>query len=253
MVAVLCTAVVVRGGKVYHHYENMMFFNTPAHAGQIATLIHPDLSVETHNGTAWVSVVVSRLTKTTLDGIPVPIIEPYEIQVRSYVTGTASDGSKVSGVWLFDLFLSDILTVVGGDLLYFEDCIRVVVGKTKLSREGNKWQASASGLAVTDSQTADFNATADLNLGTATDTDFFVKRTAWFGQRPKAGNLVYFPLDKISIASEARQVKVDQLSTNLLVPLALGPKLDQSMCASSTSACFFVGDVDTTFEAPIDL
>lgn len=249
LLALLAVATYSRG-TVFHEYSNMAFFSSPVDADAVRKLVHPDLQVDTYQGTAWVSLVASQLTKTRLDGLPVPLLKPYELQLRTYVTGPK--GRK--GVWLFDLFLSDILTVTGGTVLYFENTIRVVLGKTKVTHSNTSWTAAGNDLPVTNTASGNFKAQLEIipeaSTNDATGLSFFLERFTWFGARPKTNDLVVLPLKNVSFAGLPRQVVVSDLSTSVLGPLGFGPELDASTCKSSQWACFYVGKSVATFTGP---
>jgi len=245
--AVVLAALVERSQAItaYHRYEERVFVNLPVSTAKLQPLVHPDLSVDTHNGTGWVSVVISQLTKTSIDGVPVPFLKPFEVQVRTYVTDTENR----AGVWLFDLFLSDPVTSLGAELI-FELSIRCLQGDVRFDRGGDQWNATASELQVTARATADFSASFNVLPTPVTGAEFFTQRSAWFGARPLSGALVHSSLTNVS-DQPPLAVYARYMSSSILQGLDLGPAFIQSACAVAPYACFYAGELDVTFLSPI--
>lgn len=102
-------------------------------------------------------------------------------------------------MWLFDLFLSDIPTVTGGTVLYFENTSWVVLGKTKVTHSNTSWTAAGNGLPVTKmaSGKAQLEITSEASTNDATGLSFFLERFTWFGARPKTNDLVVLPKKRL--------------------------------------------------------
>jgi len=234
----------------YHHYEHMVFINAPVDADLLRPLVHPDLTLDLFGNTAWVSVLVSQLPETVIDGISVPLIKPYEMQLRTYVTSTQTDGTTLSGVWLFDLFLSDGATSTGAATL-FEGAIRCETGNVHVGLENGTYSSTATKLPVTSGTTAGFGLQLDVTDTIVTDTAFFTDRFNWFGAYPLSGALIHSPLCNSSYVNQPLGVRRVQLSTDLLAALGVGSLLSNSVCDTAPYACFFAGASDATFYSPV--
>ena len=77
------------------------------------------------------------------------VVEPFELQVRTYVTGPSSDQKRVRGYWMFDLLLTDALTTAGARVI-FKDTIRVKVGNQRVERSATGYNLTASKLPLAD-------------------------------------------------------------------------------------------------------
>lgn len=238
----------------YHHYANMAVFNFPVNATAVAKHLHPSATLDLdHNGVAWVSIVSSQLVKTAIDGVPVPFIKPFEVQVRTYVTGPDPVSKKpIKGVWLFDLFLHDIPSVLGASVL-FGNSIRVKDGDIAIGISSGtaSYEFAALQLEVTDHATAAVDVSSTiLDTAVGFDTTFFLDRPAWFGQN-KAGELAVSILEKVKYKSTARQMKVRALASSALSALSLGDNVGKEVCEQHVEGCFFVGESDATFKASV--
>jgi uncharacterized protein len=95
---------------MYQTWDQLLFLHWPVAAERLRPLIAPQLSLDTFEGRAWVS-----MTPFTMRGIR-PICLPslplvsrsHELNVRTYVL---LDG--VPGVWFFSLDASNTLVVFG--------------------------------------------------------------------------------------------------------------------------------------------
>lgn len=253
-----CLASTASSLLCYHHYENMALFNFPVNATALVPYLQFGSELLTldldQNGVAWVSIVSSQLVKTSLDGVPVPFVKPFEVQVRTYVTGPDPDNyhKPIKGVWLFDLFLHDLPSVIGANVL-FRNTIRVSDGDINIASSSGpaSYDLKAPELKVTDSGSASVTVTSTiLDTAVGFDTTFFLDRPAWFGQN-KLGALTVSLLEKVKYMSTARQMRVTALASSALSALSLGGDVGKEVCEQHVEGCFFVGDSDATFTSSV--
>ncbi len=95
---------------MYQTWDKLLFLHWPVAAKRLQPLIASQLSLDTFEGRAWVSV-----TPFTMWGIrpvllpPLPVLsESHELNVRTYV-----HVEGVPGVWFFSLDASNALAVLG--------------------------------------------------------------------------------------------------------------------------------------------
>jgi uncharacterized protein YqjF (DUF2071 family) len=95
---------------MYQTWDKLLFLHWPVATERLRTLIAPQLSLDTFEGQAWVS-----MTPFTMRGIrpiflpPLPLVsQSHELNVRTYVLF-----NNVPGVWFFSLDASNRLAVLG--------------------------------------------------------------------------------------------------------------------------------------------
>lgn len=115
-------------------------------AEQVQALLPPGLTVETHDGAAWIGLVPFRMEGVRLPGAPaLPWLSRFpETNVRTYVRGP--DG--LSGIWFFSLDAARLPAVSVGraayGLPYFWSSMAVeVVGPRMVYRGRRRWPGQA--------------------------------------------------------------------------------------------------------------
>jgi len=243
---------------VFHRYADMAAFNFPVDAGTLRPHLNPALSLDLDpQGQAWVSILSSKLVKTSINGLPIPLIKPHELQVRTYVTGPALDSTTpIKGVWMIDLFLheSSSLLPTGPDILganlLWSKTIRVVDGvNIKLETDSASYNLTAPNLKVTDKTEAQVSLSATVTGSTmGASVEWFLQRDAWFGQT-EAGELTVSMLRDQKYLSTPRKMEVSEFSSSVLRSLSLGDDFGVELCAQRRESCFFVGTVEASFES----
>jgi uncharacterized protein YqjF (DUF2071 family) len=96
-------------------WNNLLFIHRQAKVDAVRALVPPALTLDLHDGTAWVSVTPFYLSHLRARGIPpLPFISEFpELNVRTYVTY----GGK-PGVYFFSLDAGSALAVYGARMLY---------------------------------------------------------------------------------------------------------------------------------------
>lgn len=97
-------------------WEDLTFLHWPYDPAVIQRLLPPGLTVDTFNGSGWVSLVPFTM-RVVLPGDRwrLPFIDRFpETNVRTYVT--APDGTQ--GIWFFSLDAGSALATVGGRIGY---------------------------------------------------------------------------------------------------------------------------------------
>jgi uncharacterized protein YqjF (DUF2071 family) len=96
-------------------WSNLLFIHRQAKVDAVRSLVPPALTLDLHDGTAWVSVTPFYLSHLRPRGVPpLPLVSEFpELNVRTYVTY----GGK-PGVYFFSLDAGSALAVYGARLLY---------------------------------------------------------------------------------------------------------------------------------------
>lgn len=96
-------------------WSNLLFIHWQAKVDAVRALVPPALTLDLHDGTAWVSVTPFYLSHLRPRGIPpLPWVSEFpELNVRTYVTY----GGK-AGVYFFSLDAGNALAVYGARLFY---------------------------------------------------------------------------------------------------------------------------------------
>jgi uncharacterized protein len=96
-------------------WSNLLFIHRQATVDAVRALVPASLTLDLHDGTAWVSVTPFYLSHLRPRGIPpLPRVSEFpELNVRTYVTY----GGK-AGVYFFSLDAGNALAVYGARLLY---------------------------------------------------------------------------------------------------------------------------------------
>ena len=81
-------------------WEHLLYLHYPVDADQIAAKVHPDLSVDEFDGTAWVTLIPLHLAGVHLRDLPpLPGTEQFpELNLRAYVTNRGRPG-----VWFLSI------------------------------------------------------------------------------------------------------------------------------------------------------
>jgi len=238
-----------------HVYEDMAAFNFPVEADTIRKFINPGLELDLdNNGQAWVSVLTSRLPKTLIDGLVVPLISPREVQVRTYVTGPSSQSEeKVKGLWILDLLLHEPVLpsdadIIGANVL-FANTIRVATGRINVAHQDTSYRVSSSSLQVADWKTADFSWSGTVSEEPVdVPDDFFLQRDAWFGQDHK-GQLFMSQLHNQKQAAKSTKLIVDEFSSSVLQGLSLGDDFGAEVFSQYPESSFFIGQYEATWDS----
>jgi uncharacterized protein YqjF (DUF2071 family) len=96
-------------------WSDLIFIHRPAKLDEVRALVPPALTLDLHDGTAWVSVTPFYLSHLHPRGIPpLPFVSEFpELNVRTYVTY----GGK-PGVYFFSLDAGNALAVYGARTFY---------------------------------------------------------------------------------------------------------------------------------------
>jgi uncharacterized protein YqjF (DUF2071 family) len=95
---------------MYQTWDTLLFLHWPVAAERLRPLLAPQLSLDTFEGQAWVSVTpftMRGIRPVLLPALPV-VSQSHELNVRTYV-----HFNGVPGVWFFSLDASNILAVLG--------------------------------------------------------------------------------------------------------------------------------------------
>jgi uncharacterized protein len=89
-------------------WEDLLFAHWRVDAEEVRKLVPPELSVDEHDGSAWLGVTPFEITGFRLRGtLPLPLVSSFpEINVRTYVTA-----EEKPGIWFFSLDTSSLLAV----------------------------------------------------------------------------------------------------------------------------------------------
>jgi uncharacterized protein len=123
-------------------WEDLLFAHWRVEASALRRLVPPALTVEEHDGSAWLGVTPFVLTGFRLRGtLPLPIVSTFpELNVRTYVT---VDGKP--GIWFFSLDAASLVAVEAArrayKLPYFHARMEAVrrggsIGYSSVRREG---------------------------------------------------------------------------------------------------------------------
>jgi uncharacterized protein YqjF (DUF2071 family) len=96
-------------------WNELLFIHRPAKVDAVRALVPPALTLDLHDGTAWISVTPFYLSHLRPRGVPtLPLISEFpELNVRTYVTY----GGK-AGVYFFSLDAGSALAVYAARALY---------------------------------------------------------------------------------------------------------------------------------------
>jgi uncharacterized protein YqjF (DUF2071 family) len=97
-------------------WEELLFAHWPVPAGPLASLLHPDLELDTYDGQAWLGIVPFRMAGTAPRLCPaLPGLSGFlELNVRTYVRYRGTPG-----VWFFSLDATSWLGVRAARLTYY--------------------------------------------------------------------------------------------------------------------------------------
>jgi uncharacterized protein YqjF (DUF2071 family) len=89
-------------------WDGLLFAHWRVEAEAVRALVPPELSVDEHDGSAWLGITPFDLTGFRLRGtLPLPIVSCFpEINVRTYVTAEGKPG-----IWFFSLDTSSLIAV----------------------------------------------------------------------------------------------------------------------------------------------
>lgn len=100
---------------ITHTFSNSLFVNVPVNASEIKPLLHPDLTIRSYEGSAWLSVIATQVTYTKFGPVPVPGLTK-GVLVRTYV----QDKQGNNGVFYFCLSFSSSTYASVADKMYFK-------------------------------------------------------------------------------------------------------------------------------------
>ena len=89
-------------------WEDVLFAHWPVEADAVRRLLPPQLTVDEHDGSAWLGVTPFELTGFRLRGtLPLPVVSSFPVMnVRTYVTAEGKPGT-----WLFSLDTPSLVAV----------------------------------------------------------------------------------------------------------------------------------------------
>jgi uncharacterized protein len=101
--------ITPRGWRMGQTWDDLLFAHWRVPVERVREHVPDSLDVETHDGSAWVSVTPFRLSALRARGIlPLPRISSFlELNVRTYVNA----GGEKPGIWFFSLDASSRLAV----------------------------------------------------------------------------------------------------------------------------------------------
>ncbi|TMB11010.1 MAG: DUF2071 domain-containing protein [Deltaproteobacteria bacterium] len=90
----------------YQDWRDLLFLHWRVPAAEVAGLVHPRLSIDEFEGSAWVSMTPFTLRKGRFRGLP-PLPDFHELNFRTYVTHPRHG----PGIWFFSLDAANPLAV----------------------------------------------------------------------------------------------------------------------------------------------
>lgn len=89
-------------------WEDLLFAHWRVDADAVRELVPPGLTVDEHDGSAWLGVTLFELTGLRLRGtLPLPVVSSFPLlNVRTYVTAAGKPG-----IWLFSLDTPSLVAV----------------------------------------------------------------------------------------------------------------------------------------------
>jgi uncharacterized protein YqjF (DUF2071 family) len=96
-------------------WDGLLFAHWRVEAEAVRALVPPELSVDEHDGSAWLGITPFDLTGFRLRGtLPLPVVSCFpEINVRTYVTVEGKPG-----IWFFSLDTSSLIAVAAARRAY---------------------------------------------------------------------------------------------------------------------------------------
>jgi uncharacterized protein YqjF (DUF2071 family) len=91
-------------------WRELLFIHWKVPASTLRPLVHPRLSIDEREDSAWVSMTPFTLRNGRLRGLP-PLPDFHELNFRTYVTGPGGPG-----IWFFSLEASSLLAVAAARL-----------------------------------------------------------------------------------------------------------------------------------------
>jgi len=98
--------------NVSHVWSNLLHMNYRVNSSLLIPLIHPKLQLDEFNGSSWVSLIPTQITKTTINSFPFPITST-ELTLQTYVSLNGKPGN-----WPLRLFFGDRLVAWFAKLYY---------------------------------------------------------------------------------------------------------------------------------------
>ena len=97
----------------YQDWRDLLFLHWRVPAAELAGLVHPRLSIDEFEGSAWVSMTPFTLRKGRFRGLP-PLPDFHELNFRTYVTHPRHG----PGIWFFSLDAASRFAVEPARRLY---------------------------------------------------------------------------------------------------------------------------------------
>ena len=121
--------------KMFHSWRHLTFLHWPVPAEELQRLLPPGLTVDTHEGVAYVGLVPFTMHSIRLSWAAAMrgLRESHETNVRTYVV----DERGVPGVWFFSLDAANPLFVRIARAWYR---LPYVLAEMKVEREGDGWR-----------------------------------------------------------------------------------------------------------------
>ena len=119
-------------------WEDLLFAHWRVDAEAVRKLVPPGLSVDEHDGSAWLGVTPFEITGFRLRGtFPLPLVSRFpEINVRTYVTA-----DDKPGIWFFSLDTSSLLAVEAARRVYK---LPYFHARISLERQGRRVEYAAA-------------------------------------------------------------------------------------------------------------
>jgi uncharacterized protein YqjF (DUF2071 family) len=90
----------------YQDWRDLFFLHWPVPVAALRARVHPRLSIDEHDASAWVSMTPFTLRNGRLRGLP-PLPDFHELNFRTYVTHPLQG----PGIWFFSLDAANALAV----------------------------------------------------------------------------------------------------------------------------------------------
>jgi uncharacterized protein YqjF (DUF2071 family) len=95
----------------YQDWRDLLFLHWRVPPSELRAKVHPRLSIDEHDGAAWVSMTPFTLRNGRLRGVP-PLPDFHELNFRTYVRHARHGG----GIWFFSLDAANPLAVAAARL-----------------------------------------------------------------------------------------------------------------------------------------
>eukprot|EP00164_Ancoracysta_twista_P008700 GFYU01012651.1.p1 GENE.GFYU01012651.1~~GFYU01012651.1.p1 ORF type:complete len:302 (-),score=79.12 GFYU01012651.1:77-982(-) len=251
------TATTSLGGlfdiTAWHTFDNSMYMNFRVPADVLKQYVHPDVEIDTFDGSAWATVMPTRLTSTKFG--PMPFIGATdEIQLHTYVKYNG-----VSGLWVLQFFVKDgPLAYVANKMIYRDTVSYTTTSDLKLKVIG-EGEISFDG-ALSGQVSGHYQARGDVDPATWRERnkaafDWFTTRDVWFGQKPSQSTssrvsvwgvkLTEQVYQGVTTASVEKFTNIQALFDKIGMSDVTAPTVDT--CGEESFSCFVVGHNEKRF------